>query len=255
MHDEYYGAPSTPTSDYLAHYGVLGMKWGIRRAAKKGLTYSYKSHATKKYEKAAAKLAAKAKQSSGEKAAKLSAKSVKMANRAKRSAQVDKGEEEFARNIKTGNALAISALVPGGANALKAYAQHRAMSGQKGNKFSGAKGMAAFESVHSGTWGSRTRKAGYIRQDEDRKGLNAWGHRTMEDSRKSLSGYAQPVATAGNKFVSKNSPSSKKKTSSSKKNTSSSNNAQYMEGLKKASTYGGIIGGTAYALKNRKKRR
>lgn len=35
----------------LQHYGVLGMKWGIRRARKKGKTYTYKSHGQKKYEK------------------------------------------------------------------------------------------------------------------------------------------------------------------------------------------------------------
>ena len=28
---EYYGAPTTPMDDYLAHYGVKGMKWGVRR--------------------------------------------------------------------------------------------------------------------------------------------------------------------------------------------------------------------------------
>ena len=39
------------SNDELAHYGVLGMKWGIRRASKKGETYTYKSHGQKKWEK------------------------------------------------------------------------------------------------------------------------------------------------------------------------------------------------------------
>lgn len=34
--NEYYGAPTTPASDYLAHYGVKGMKWGVRKALAKG---------------------------------------------------------------------------------------------------------------------------------------------------------------------------------------------------------------------------
>ena len=38
MGNEYYGAPTTPTSDYLAHYGVKGMKWGVRKAIASGNT-------------------------------------------------------------------------------------------------------------------------------------------------------------------------------------------------------------------------
>lgn len=30
--NEYYGVPSTPNSSFLMHYGVKGMKWGIRKA-------------------------------------------------------------------------------------------------------------------------------------------------------------------------------------------------------------------------------
>lgn len=36
MINEYYGAPTTPTSDFLAHYGVRGMKWGVRKALASG---------------------------------------------------------------------------------------------------------------------------------------------------------------------------------------------------------------------------
>lgn len=47
------------TNHELYHYGVVGMKWGIRKAKKQGTTYNYKSHGQKKYEKKIAKLQAK----------------------------------------------------------------------------------------------------------------------------------------------------------------------------------------------------
>ena len=39
----------------LYHYGVPGMKWGIRKARKAGVDYKYKSHGQKKWEKKLAK--------------------------------------------------------------------------------------------------------------------------------------------------------------------------------------------------------
>ena len=34
--NEYYGIATTPTSDFLAHYGVKGMHWGVRKALDRG---------------------------------------------------------------------------------------------------------------------------------------------------------------------------------------------------------------------------
>lgn len=57
---EYYGVSSTPTSDYLAHYGIRGMKWGVRKAIKSGDTQKL----NKQYQKAQKKLAKLEKQAS-----------------------------------------------------------------------------------------------------------------------------------------------------------------------------------------------
>lgn len=34
--NEYYGIASTPTDDFLAHYGIKGMRWGVRKAIANG---------------------------------------------------------------------------------------------------------------------------------------------------------------------------------------------------------------------------
>lgn len=53
MDNEYYGVASTPMDDFLAHYGVRGMKWGVRKALQNGNSKSL----DRQYKKAAKKLA------------------------------------------------------------------------------------------------------------------------------------------------------------------------------------------------------
>ena len=63
MDNEYYGVASTPMDDYLAHYGVRGMKWGVRKAIRSGNA----QRLGKQYAKAQKKLAKLEKQAANSK--------------------------------------------------------------------------------------------------------------------------------------------------------------------------------------------
>ena len=109
--------------NYLQHYGVLGMKWGVRKAEKEGRTYKYKSHYTKRYEKKAAK-------------AKIDGKTDKAdiyAKRAKRAAKLDAKVQKQSLGVSTGKTIAARLLVPtniAGAQS-SSYQMYRALGDSK----------------------------------------------------------------------------------------------------------------------------
>ena len=73
MTNEYYGMPTTPNDDYLAHYGIRGMKWGVRKAKSK-YGIAAERALSRQYNKAQKKLAKLEKRAtSGKKYAKRAA--------------------------------------------------------------------------------------------------------------------------------------------------------------------------------------
>lgn len=120
-------------SDELYHYGVLGMKWGVRRARKNGASYVYKSHGQKKYEKKIDQIKSSNKKNKKEKLAKAKTKLSIYKQR-------DKNRQSYASKTNLGKAVVKQILMgPIGSGSYSRYrssGNNRVMSFLKSNVIS-----------------------------------------------------------------------------------------------------------------------
>ena len=116
------------TGGELKHYGVVGMKWGVRRARKKGQNYVYKSHGQKKWERKLTK--AKSKKETSAKIDKAEANLKRFKNR-------DRNRQDYAATTTAGKSVAKVLLMgPFGAgnyNRLRAAGHGRVASYKESN--------------------------------------------------------------------------------------------------------------------------
>lgn len=156
-------------NDELRHYGVLGMKWGVHRAASRGKEYSYKSFGTKHNERKSKRLSKKIEKAEAagksDKAYKLKLAKKRADIRAKRSSAMDKREEEYARLTSTGGNIALRILTAGAVGG-KPYQQYVAMMKAQAPGINLRKIAAAAGAYIGGRPLSTAVKAVYIRSDK-----------------------------------------------------------------------------------------
>lgn len=140
--------------DDIRHYGVLGMKWGVR----KNPEYQYKSHGTKKYERKERKYRARGRDD----------KADIFARRAEKSRLIDRREQEYAKRVKAGGNFAVR-LLSSGIIGGKGYQRALAMLGGTGDSrpLTLKKIGAAVTSWFAGDMGVAMLKAVYVRSGEN----------------------------------------------------------------------------------------
>lgn len=144
--------------DELMHYGVLGMKWGIRRARKNGGTYAYQSHGTKKYARKAAKYESKGN----------TEKANKYKRYHKRSVELDSRMQKSAARQSLPKVAAKMALVTGTGGSRTYEVTRAATIGMNKNV---SRGLAALNSYFTGIIGATPVRAAYVRYGDNGKDI------------------------------------------------------------------------------------
>lgn len=164
--------------EYLMHYGVLGMKWGVRKAP----DYQYTSRLTKKYGRKADKFAAKGN----------SAKAEQYRQMQKRSAVLDKRQQEYAQRVSTKGNIA-ARLLSGGVIGGTSYTRILSAMGGQGSGNRGKKISAAILAGVGGWPMSRIINSRYVKGKTDEKSFTAVGVARM----------AREYANRADKFLKK----------------------------------------------------
>lgn len=98
---EYY-IYNSASNDELMHYGVVGMKWGVRRAAKKGGSYNYTSFGTKRYKRIADRAAKRGNVEKQKKYEQYHKKSVEMDRKMQANATKNSGKRAVLKTLVNG---------------------------------------------------------------------------------------------------------------------------------------------------------
>lgn len=142
----------------LKHFGVMGMKWGIHRANKKGTDYTYRSHGTKSY----AKRAEKARKAGDmEKASKFD-------RYHKRSVELDKKMQTNSQRNSTSRAV-VKTLLTNSTLGGRTYEAVKASTG--GSRYI-SRGTAMAASYMTGPFGATVARSLYVRQDNPNSSFN-----------------------------------------------------------------------------------